>query len=123
MALFNVTHEHRTTINENKAPTDESIRLYHELLEKARSEVLGYIDSGSNRFEGELVHVQFSPKFQQELIAVFKLNGQRYVVKTEMDPLLPITQPNLEERRYIIAAELAKAIAIQLMSLLPPDRK
>lgn len=43
-------HASHITKQEHRAPTDESIRLYHEMIEKARAEVIGTIELSANNF-------------------------------------------------------------------------
>lgn len=99
------------TITENRAPTDDSIRLYHELVEKAYSEVVhrltGSIKLGDiNAFKVVTFqdHLAFSYKIY------VKLPGKVEPLKMEISGL-----HSEDEIKEIIIDRLSKALAIHLI--------
>lgn len=80
-----------TTVNvtEKRAPTDESIKLFHELREKADKEIVETLIRGANA-ENVLNHVQFrtarddSRGIQRTYIA-FELNGTPHKIECSVD--------------------------------------
>lgn len=78
------------TVHEHKAPTDEAIKLYKELLEKARAEVVSFVVQ--NGEPNLLSHVKVcyqrdELREQAKIKVVFVLNGKQHEHEftTDMD--------------------------------------
>lgn len=63
----------KVTIHEHRAPTDESIRIYAEMEEKARKRVVESIAVESNEFVGYVYRNE-----DDSIGVAFKLNGKTY---------------------------------------------
>lgn len=106
------------TVIEKRAPTDESIKIYAEMLAKARAEVLSVV---LNQIPGnELSHAVVTSTFNIETITprvefCFKLNGVEHRV--------PIDYDDVEKSREAVAreilGELVARVGAQLFSMLP----
>lgn len=83
-SVRNVPFAQTVTVTEKRAPTDESIKLYGEMLDKARSELIETINIKSS-VVGEIVvgiFRNFSPDhFGIPLVARYRfiLNGETYI--------------------------------------------
>lgn len=80
------THEHHTskTVREIRAPTDASIKLYHEMLDKARAEVLASIPLNCNSLTGVVTAIRPDPvRLRTDVVVQFNFNGTRHVVHTQ----------------------------------------
>jgi len=63
---------------EKRAPTDESIKIYEEMLEKARASVIDAFNVESNTFNGQIVVCE-EPMMREVLVHYkFSLNGKEY---------------------------------------------
>ena len=73
-------------ITENKAPTDESIRLLNEFEEKVKKNILHKVNIKSNTLSGASVSVQNSP-FGDSItnLVRFNLNGKDYYFEHDID--------------------------------------
>lgn len=68
-------------IKENRAPTDESIKIYRDMVEKARQEVVdGFTVQGN--FLGRVVMFA-RPSDPNIVFFFFELNGQRYTIRLD----------------------------------------
>jgi len=76
-----VPYAKTVTVHEHKAPTDESIRLYQEIEQKAYDSILHRIQVNDNALNfGAIVHM---PRMttNQEIAYVFTLNGREITGK------------------------------------------
>lgn len=102
-------------VHEHRAPTDASIELYHELLEKARAEVLSTVISALP--DNVLTHVRIElvrSDLARETIAHvgFRLNGRQIRTKVKVDE----SPGEAAMRAFVI--ELAKAAGPELIRAL-----
>jgi hypothetical protein len=80
------SHKHDVTVNEHKAPTDESVRLLNEILEKAKKNIVKNVQVSNNILNFEsLFFEDYFVGNRLELYANFKLNGHYYEVKSEIN--------------------------------------
>lgn len=72
------THNHRTDIHEHKAPTDESIMIYDEMLKKAQSTLCKQIKVDSTSISSTLSIFQecYGMTEEYQAIARYNLNGK-----------------------------------------------
>lgn len=80
-------------VTEKRAPTDESIKLFHELREKAEKEIIDVLIQGSNA-ENVLNHVSFRTERDnlrelQKIYVAFELNGQQHKIECSVDRFGP----------------------------------
>ena len=66
------------TVNEHKAPTDESIRLYEELKEKTRKAIIDTIEVSDNSFNVKAVIFKEPLEMARVCRFSFTLNGNEY---------------------------------------------
>ena len=71
------------TVHEHRAPTDASIKLYDEMLEKARAEIVSQIAAPHDNV---LSHATVEANYrlatmQSEYFVVFRLNGEVFKEK------------------------------------------
>ena len=79
--IIKQTAPYPQTVHEHKAPTDESIRLYQEIEEKAYQGILHRIRVNDNTLNfGAIVHM---PRMttDQEVAYIFTLNGREITGK------------------------------------------
>lgn len=77
----NVPYEKQVTVHEHRAPTDQSIHLYHQMIEKARNELVeSYVLKGSAVGEIAVAVFKNVAIFPDNLTVVykFKLNDKQY---------------------------------------------
>lgn len=71
------------TVKEERAPTDESIRIYQEMLQKAERDIIKLFKVDDNQFKCTLLKNVSMESFP-ELICLIELNGQKETVKQEI---------------------------------------
>lgn len=103
-------------VHEHKAPTDESIKLYHELLEKARAEIVSITLEGVAN--NVLSHVRIACSMQHlsdqlQIKIAFKLNGVEHVAVVDEDR----TDRDVMARK--IVEGLLKVVGDELTKALP----
>ena len=77
------------TVHEHRAPTDASIELYHQLLAKARAEVVSTTlkEAGAENFLSH-VRMELTSDFRtcnRKLVVAFTLNGMEHKLTCEID--------------------------------------
>lgn len=81
-----IPYDKTVTVNERRAPTDESIRLLNEMQEKVIANVLQKINVSNNIFSGSIVIWKDQRKpFSMQYTLKFKLNEEEYSITKEMD--------------------------------------
>jgi hypothetical protein len=86
-------HYHNTNINEHRAPTDESIRLFSEMEKKAMDSILATIEVKSTLIEGIVVFARADQCFEaSEVFVKFNVNGTRFdiAIKITMSEIMNI---------------------------------
>ncbi len=113
------TSPDRIDVTVNAAPTDDSVRLYGELLARARSEVLGTltVDNSLVNFGAAKV----SNDLSQAILVVFNLNGRTFRCETRLDPLKPLSMMKEELMEYVIRT-ISEDITLELMKALKEER-
>lgn len=79
--LGNMTFNGKVNIVENRAPTDESVRLLKEMEEEVKNNIIDSIRLTNNGFEGQVLVNQNYINGQLDILVVFKLNGKKIVTK------------------------------------------
>lgn len=76
-----------STVNINRAPTDESIKLFKEMQDKAYSSVISNIEVKTNIFTGKIVcfNRNYYNGFGYDLIFIFNLGEERFEIKETID--------------------------------------
>lgn len=77
---FNSPH----TIQEIKAPTDDSVRLLNEMQEKARQNILFHIKVDDNLVKGDCICI----KTMMDVVVSFKfkINGKEFLLEKRINP-------------------------------------
>lgn len=75
------------TVHEHRAPTDESIKLYDEMLKKARAEIISQIAAPhDNVLSHATVQANYNcATLDVRCLVVFKLNGREHKLKIKVD--------------------------------------
>jgi len=90
-----VIHKHTTeavpyakevTINEHRAPTDDSIKILREMEAKAEQRAIKKIRIDNNELSGALLVSHSFDDFTHWLKYRFKINGKEFEGKFEVDP-------------------------------------
>lgn len=108
------------TVKEQRAPTDESIKLYHELLEKAKAEVIELEvargDAGNVLNHIKLTQQIDSLSLRRRVVIAFKLNGTQYKFEGGIDEL---DFKGKDEMARAIVQELLRIVGEGLWKELP----
>lgn len=67
------------TVTEIKAPTDDSIKLYEEIKEKAFKSILSVWKIKDNLIEAEICFFANKCTIEQEVLLIYKLNGKEFI--------------------------------------------
>lgn len=98
------------TVLEQRAPTDESVRLLHEMEAQALTAIHEKIIFGNNEFQGTAYLYRDAARQEDVAYISFKLNSKLYIANIPTDAFL-IPQRRLE----IMVQHLATAIAEMLL--------
>jgi hypothetical protein len=104
------------TVHEHKAPTDASIKLYDELLAKARAEVVSVVahDLESNVLSHAVMEARYAlDTMKSRYFVVFRLNGREHKLQFDVE-----VGPREQMERAIVA-ELGGAVAKTIWQSLP----
>lgn len=77
-----------TTVTENKAPTDESVRLLSEMQEKAMNSIVKAITVDTNTLKFKIVETADQADiagFNKNIYILFNLNGEDYKIERTID--------------------------------------
>lgn len=108
-----------TTIVENRAPTDESIRLYEEIKEKAYKSILDAIRVESNTLNLSAILYEDISTHNHTCQYKVKLNNEQLEGRLIISWLSLTTLPTREDIIRCIFTELSKDISLKLMQLMP----
>ena len=116
-----VPYEKTVTINEHKAPTDDSIRIFNEVKEKALKDVLKYITSKDNSISLKGCLSQEPMSLELHFNGLLLLNGKEVHVSTTIkdDIRLSGADKLVDIRTQIVKAiseVLAKNIFIEAIN-------
>ena len=108
------------TINiiEKKAPTDDSARLYGELLEKAKKNIIGEVRVEENYMNGSVLF--FCPTLENfsqiQYATKFKLNGVEHLVRGEFSVRDVIWSTDKKRKGVeLLFKSISEHIAIQII--------
>jgi hypothetical protein len=100
-------------IIQKRETTEDTLRLYHELLEKARGEVLEtlVVDNNLVNFTAMRINTGLTTK----IVMAFELNGKLHVCEAPMTYVsMVLAQSKMELIRFVIQ-QMADAIAQKLL--------
>lgn len=132
MGLFSTTHIHQSgrteyvpyeklvTVTENRAPTDESVRLLKEFEQKAKDKIIETIHINNNVIEAcAIFYVNDVCQWKIEYSLRFKLNGKDYKLKGYLeDEDVVRTSPReyrLQQLKQILIKKYSEVIAEELL--------
>ncbi len=101
-------------VTEQKAPTDDSIRLYGEMLDKARKEVVEAFRLNNNVVDFNIVHTVDYLHGQDKYQYRIKLNGKTLDGVCIIDNVL--TQQTTDEVIQTIINKIGRDIALFILS-------
>lgn len=103
---------------EKKAPTDDSARLYGELLKKAKDDIIGEVRVEDNSINGSILFFKSTlENFGQiEYATKFKLNGVEHVVQGEFSQRDIVWVTDKERKGLeLLFKSISEQIAIQVL--------
>jgi len=106
----------RVDVHEHRAPTDESIRLYREMLEKARTEVLRSLLVDTKLGPFRVLQVQDPTGDGPTTKLAFMLNGQEFSTEVQVTNLERLQSHDRDRLIDLYARRLAEAIADALLA-------
>lgn len=110
------------TVNEHRAPTDESVKLLNELTEKAKDNFIGCFDFNNNVFNA-IVMLSFEPLTNMvQFLVRYKLNHQSRDVKFEIDANI-LSLDSTQRESFVskrIISEVSKDIALLFQAFIVP---
>lgn len=99
------------TVNEHKAPTDDSIRLYGEMLDKARSELVDAFKVDNNIVKGRIGLYRNCSRLGYIVVVKTNINGNPIETSIDVDDYHGDRQVLVD----MLAKEISKAITKELL--------
>jgi hypothetical protein len=138
MGLLSITHVHNNTtsigpsridVHEHRAPTDESIKIYNEMLLKAKDQIMQEVHIHNNIIEGCVFCFinSIDAEMNRKIVSnyKFKINGKEYKGEMNMsqDDIFEKVYPKMKfdkmaYARYaheLLTKEIAKRIAENML--------
>lgn len=81
----NIRYPDKIEVKEQKAPTDDSIRLLNEFQEKTLNNIISKVKVDNNIVKGEIFLINNYASFNYKIIVKFKINENEFVVEKEVD--------------------------------------
>ncbi len=108
---LSVNHDHyhhvNQTVNEHRAPTDESVKLLKELEAAALDKIVSSIRIEDNTFTG-VIHKMIDPlQLDVTYLAVYTLNGEKIKTKCTLPCYTTDTQSITKKIRDAIAEDIS----------------
>jgi len=100
------------TVTENRAPTDESVRLLREMEQAARDKIIKSIELESNTVSGRVFVMKDYLSGMNNFAVVMDINGKRVEIKTST---------NEYSSREAQIRQVYTSIAEQLTNVIMPD--
>ena len=98
------------TVHEHRAPTDESVKLLHEMEQKAQDKIEKTVRLESNSLKAVLHQMMDPLNLDSVYVIQLDLNGNRHRCVIRIDSL-----KNKEERIKYIVQELANQITCEVL--------
>lgn len=131
MGLFNTTnnfHRHTTetryvnrdvSVTEHKAPTDESVRLFDEFLDKAKSRMVASVTINSNIISCHAMY--FSTDYcvgeRYEVWLRYELNGEVYQLRSTLDYFdFEVNEATIIDTLKLVYEHVAKVLADEFVT-------
>lgn len=104
----NHNHKINTTIEINRAPTDESVTLLNEFTDKAKDNILDSFRVKSTLVDSVIFVERISPSISRYLNFKFDINGEEFIIRNVE---LPYNLKNKYDIRKHAVKELFKQIS------------
>lgn len=108
------SHSHNYKVTEVKAPTDESIKLYKEMLEKSRTDLVDAFKIKSNSFECSAAIYRNISSFSFTVVIKFLLNDRKHVMDFNIE------EYNVNQREDLVR-EIVKKFSESLVEIILAD--
>lgn len=109
--------DRHVTITENRAPTDDSVKLLREMEAKAEAEVIKAVSVSNALFECVVHQHRDAMSDRMQWRAIFKLNGKQMTADAETDPRKSSAyMPDARENFAALRDEMAKVIAGEILN-------
>ena len=106
------------TITENRAATDESVKLLNEFQEKSLENLIKTVKISNNVIDGVIFLFQVNAaSFQRRFVFIFKINGVEHKIEDnyDIDNIMHFSNSrNIDETANKIISKLSEIIAIHL---------
>ena len=103
-----------TTIHENKAPTDDSIKLYEEVKEKAYESIIRSVKIEDNGLNGSMTVFRDLLSYSTRAAYRFTLNKKEYKGDFECDESFGLNTHDVLDK---FIEKLSQSIALELMNM------
>jgi hypothetical protein len=123
---YGIPYEKSVTVTEKKAPTDESIKLYKEVLEKAKGEIIETMKINSCGIELSGVAFQENQILGEiTWLFAFELNNQRHKIELPFDRYESSKMRNMNNEVYAreITDKLIQRLSDKVAMILLSDTK
>ena len=109
------------TVHEHRAPTDDSIKLYGEMLEKAYESILESFSIEANELNGVEAIITHDCQFGKCCMIHFKLNGKSFTKRLEIasyeDDYNKVLNKMVEDLATYISVEIIRPLIISNSTL------
>jgi len=96
----------RVEVTEHRAPTDDSIRLYKEMEEKAVNNIIGKEIFKDNELNGVVLYVEYGAPINDIVAHIkFSLNGKQYHEKVEVERCSMLDRNNARRLLFLSIIE------------------
>lgn len=107
--MKNTTYNY-TTVTEYRAPTDDSVRLLHEMETAARNDLSKAIKLDSNIIKGQIQKKVDIMNWKDVYMVAININGTKHLFDVEVDP-----HSDKWDKATAIYSEIAKYLAAHIM--------
>lgn len=104
------THNHNTEIHEHRAPTDDSIAVYDEMLKKAQSNLCRQVKVENGVFSGTISTFSDYCGMKEQCVVQYTLNGNEMEHRIELD--------NFSMTNEELVTKLCEVVSREIMTLL-----
>jgi len=99
------THDHNVKITEQRAPTDDSVRLLKEMQEKSRADLIGSYIIEDNSFNGVMDVYKNAMTLTNTVVVRFYLNNIEYITESSVRQIDFKTNDNPAKIFYSVVSE------------------
>lgn len=111
----------KIVFNENRAPTDESVRIYKELSEAAQKSIIDLIKVENNEFNFVVWTQESFTDSLKKIRVKFSLNNKEHIIDYEFSTLFQ--QPTMETIARTLHSLIVDVVAKQIVIGVLPKLK